>query len=213
MNCECFFCGDQLFKLNKEIGIAFDKAIIYEDENIFITPDIAPVIEGHFLIVSKIHENSFANVDDDTYFSLERAKEHLRSCIFKNRKILFFEHGAVIEGYAGACIDHAHMHVIPITSDIDIDDYISFFVTHDKISASKENLFECAKNRQPYIYYEIEKNETWFYPVKMLPRQFFRMMVANHFSVANYRWGEKYRTPESKELFDKTLQLGNNNKI
>jgi diadenosine tetraphosphate (Ap4A) HIT family hydrolase len=205
--CDCYFC-DGLFDLNEKIGVASDKSIIYQDDNVFITPDIAPIVKGHFLIVTKKHCNSFANVDDDAYASLECAKEYLRHSVFKNQKILFFEHGAVRENTAGCCIDHAHMHVIPISSDIDIDGFITQFVTSEKLKASKCSIQKCVKDNQPYIFYEIGENSPWYYPVEWLPHQFFRMMVRHHFSTTQYRWGEQYMTDKSKELFMHTLMLG-----
>jgi len=207
MNCDCYFC-DGLFQLNKKVGLDSNEPIIYQDENVFITPDIAPVVEGHFLIITKTHWNSFANVDDDTYASLERAKEYLRCSVFKDEQILFFEHGAVRKNTAGACIDHAHIHVIPMTFDIDIDGFIGEFVSSKKTVANKYNIQKCAKEGQPYVFYELDKNSQWYYPVDFLPHQFFRMMVSYRFSVKNFRWGEQYETDASKELFRKTLILG-----
>ena len=208
MNCDCFFCEDRRFELNEKIGVASDESIIYQDDYVFITPDIAPVLEGHFLIVTKVHWNSFANVDDDTYNSLERAKDYLRHSIFSNEKVMFFEHGAVRENTAGACIDHAHMHVIPIPTDIDIDGFISVFISSDKIKANKISIQKCARDNQPYIFYETDRDSSWYYPVDMLPHQFFRMMVSYRFSITHYRWGEQYKTDKSKELFETTLSLG-----
>lgn len=207
MNCDCYFC-DGLFQLNEKLGLASDESIIYQDDNVFITPDIAPVVDGHFLIVSKVHYNSFANADENTYTSLERAKNFLRDSVFKDTKSLFFEHGAVIKNTAGACIDHSHIHVIPISSDIDIDGFISMFVSSKKIEADIHSILQCAKNNQPYIFYEIEKDNSWLYHVDTLPRQFFRMMVSYSFSIKQYRWGEQYETDRSKELFENTLKLG-----
>jgi diadenosine tetraphosphate (Ap4A) HIT family hydrolase len=208
MNCDCYFC-DGLFQLNRRIGLASEESVIYQDDNIFITPDIAPVVEGHFLIVSKVHLNSFANADENAYASLELAKDFLRNSVFKDTKPLFFEHGAVRKNTAGACIDHAHIHVIPIFSDIDIDGFISMFTSSEKKEANKHSILHCAKDNQPYIFYEIEKNNSWLYPVEMLPHQFFRMMVSYRFSInKHYRWGEQYETDKSKKLFENTLNLG-----
>lgn len=208
MICECFFCEERRFELNEKIGVASIDSIIYQDENVFITPDIAPVMEGHFLIVTKVHRNSFANTDDDTYLSLEKAKEFLRINVFGGKKILFFEHGAVRENTAGSCIDHAHMHVIPILFDIDIDGFIDAFVSSKKVKANKRSIMKCAKEGQPYIFYEIDKDNAWYYPVEKLPHQFFRMMVSYRFSITHYRWGEQYKTDQSIEIFKNTLTLG-----
>jgi len=207
MDCNCYFC-DGLFQINKKIGLASDESIIYQNDNVFIVPDIAPVVEGHFLIITKLHWNSFANVDDDTYASLESAKEYLRCSVFKDKHILFFEHGAVRNNTAGACINHAHMHIIPIPLDINIDGFISTFVSSEKMEANKYSIRKCAKDKQPYIFYEIDRDRQWYYPVEYLPHQFFRMMVNYHFSVKHYRWGEQYETDKSKKLFENTLKLG-----
>ena len=209
MNCGCCFC-DGLFQLNKKIGLASYESIIYQDNNVLITPDIAPVVEGHFLIITKAHWNSFANVDDDTYVSLERAKEYLKCSVFKDKRILFFEHGAVRENTAGACIDHAHMHIIPVPFgiDIDVDKFIGTFVSSEKMMANKCSIQKCAKDKQPYVFYEIDRGHQWYYPVDVLPHQFFRMMVSYRFSVKHYRWGEWYENDKSKELFKNTLILG-----
>ena len=43
--------------MNKKIGLNGTNWTVYEDENVFITPDISPVLKGHFLIVSKEHIN------------------------------------------------------------------------------------------------------------------------------------------------------------
>ena len=209
MNCDCYFC-DGLFQLNKKIGLASDESIIYQDDNVLVIPDIAPVVEGHFLIVTKAHWTCFANVDDDTYTSLKQAKEYLKSSVFKDKRLLFFEHGAVRENTAGACIDHAHMHVIPIPFDIsiDIDRFIGMYVFSEKTIANKYSIQKCAKDEQPYVFYEIDMDRQWYYPVEVMPHQFFRMMVSYRFSVKHYRWGEQYRTDRSKELFRNTLILG-----
>ena len=210
MEFDCHFC-DGLFKLNEAIGIASYDSIIYEDENVFIMPDLDPVVKGHFLIVTKKHLSSSGSANNSTFASLVKAKEHMKNCVFEGERILFFEHGAVIKKMAGTCIDHAHIHVIPFPSAINIDAYISVFVPSEKSMADMDSLVKCANENQPYIYYEVTGDTPWYYPVNWLPHQFFRMMVCNHFSVTNFRWRERYGTPESINSFNRTLQIGKRN--
>lgn len=77
MCCDCFFCKDKRFLLNRRLGLAGESSVIYEDENVFVTPDIAPVVKGHYLIVTQEHINSYGNADEKTYDSLEKAKKFL----------------------------------------------------------------------------------------------------------------------------------------
>ena len=209
MNRECFFCEEKLFSLNKSVGLACKDSIIFEDKNVFITPDIAPLIEGHFLIVTKKHLTSFGGVNDQIYKSLKKAKKFLRSTIYKNEKVLFFEHGSVVTKTAGACIDHAHIHAIPIVQDINVDKFmkevVAEFITSEKQRASRDTLMRCADNKQPYLFYENDE-EAWYYPVDKLPSQLFRIMVAYYYT-KTYNWKLSYQSPETKELFKRTLAL------
>jgi len=209
--CNCFFCKEQRFSLNKSIGLPGESSIIFEDENVFITPDIAPIIAGHFLIVSNEHITSFGNADKETTNSLNIAKEYIQNSVFKGQKILFFEHGAVIERTV-ACVDHAHIHVIPLTKDIDIDGFLKErvpeFVTSQKIKVTENALRKCAVDKQPYILYQKSDEDAWYYPLDILLPQFFRLMIALVYDIKKpYDWRTSYASEESKELFKKTLSL------
>jgi len=209
MFCDCFFC-DGLFKLNEKVGLPCRNSIVYEDENVFITPDIAPVVLGHFLIISKKHVKSFGCSDDGTYNSLELAKGFLHRSVFNGNKTIFFEHGSVIGGTstAGVCIDHAHLHVIPFIEGFDIDSIIkeNLFEKVDKELANREVLKDCAVTKQPYLFFEVSGEGQWYYPVYQLPSQFFRLVISNHFKTY-YNWRRLFDKEESKALFMETLEL------
>ena len=203
----CLFCKENRFTLNKAIGLG-DSPIIYEDEHVFITPDIAPIVMGHFLIVTKQHWYSFGNTNKEIFDSLEKAKQYLKNKVFIDKPVLFFEHGAVLENTAGASIDHAHMHAMPFNADMDIDGYIknSKFVSSIKYEADFNLLNNWAISKQPYIYYEIEKK--YAYKVGKLPSQFMRTMIAFYFK-KQYDWKKTYKEDSSKNLFKRTLILAN----
>ena len=205
---ECFFCDDGRFALNQSIGLPGNESVIYKDKHVFITPDISPVVLGHFLIVAEEHESSFAGVSDDVFASLTKAKLFLKEKVFRDQTVLFFEHGSILQRSAGSCIDHAHMHVLPINMTTNmIDNFIcnSIFINSKKEPATHEALQQCVVNLQPYLYYEI-KDDMWLYSVNKLPSQFFRQMIC---SVAggSYNWKFQFRSIESKHLFLDTLRL------
>jgi diadenosine tetraphosphate (Ap4A) HIT family hydrolase len=214
MNNNCLFCEKKRFSLNKSIELAGEESIIYEDENVFITPDIAPLLQGHFLIVTKKHWNSFGNTDNDTYVSIEKAKEFISKKILYNDIVLFFEHGTVKKNMGGSSIDHAHLHAVPKIPQINLDTIDSYvkesrLVSHDKIMANQKLLKQLFYKKQSYIYYEIT-HEKWVYPVGFLPSQFLRMMFAPYMSFS-YDWKTSYNTDESKKLFLQTLAYAKNN--
>lgn len=206
VKCACLFCPEKRFSLNESVGLLGEESIIYQDDNVFVTPDISPLVIGHLLIVSKKHINSFASGNDAILESLEVTKKYLAETVFKERTFAFFEHGAIIENSAGSSIDHAHIHSIPLDKDINIDQYIASceYITSSKVAYSHDILKYYKASQQSYIYYQICHEQGWVYPVDYLPHQFFRRMMANFVQV-EYNWKINYKTEQSKNSFNMTL--------
>lgn len=208
MDCKCFFCKNERFSLNEMLGLESDSSVIYEDENVFVTPDIAPVVKGHYLIVTQEHINSYGNASDMVYASLEVAKQFLMSNIYHMNDILFWEHGAVISNTAGASIDHAHIHAIPMPKDLDIDKYLDSldFINTPKMVLEYKSLREIALRGQPYISYEYGNAGKYFRCVSDMPSQFFRYMISIY-QHQEYNWKLQCKNEKSQELFKSTLEM------
>lgn len=209
MHNNCCFCSDSRFELLEFLGLPSRDAVVYEDEYFRVTPDIAPLVCGHLLIMSKKHIYCFGEADSMVIESLEKIKDHIKRELFNSDDVLFFEHGAVVEHTGGACIDHAHLHTLPHNGKIDMnytDNFVknSGFVPRAKVRVvGQETLKQFFVQKQPYIFYEIGK-ERWVYPVDTLPSQFFRLMY-QPYTPLNYNWKISYTTDESKQLFRDTL--------
>ena len=206
INSDCYFCGNKLFSLNREMDLPERDSIIYQDEYVFVTPDLAPVCLGHYLIVSKKHINSFGNSDIGTYESVRRAAEFICQHCYSGQASVLFEHGAVIPTTAGASIDHAHLHSIPDTGII-MDDLIqsSSIVFSEKTAGSYRALTNFAQSNQPYIYYSDTSGE-WVRPVQKLPHQFFRYLLSTR-DGKDYNWKLNFKSTESMHLFRASLSL------
>lgn len=208
MNCDCFFCGKGRFSVNKEIGLDSRSWVVYEDENVFITSDVSPIIKGHYLIVSKKHINSFGNGSEEVFLSLQKAKQMLKKYVYDKKRVLFFEHGAVVSHMAGSCIDHAHLHAIPLEKDIDVDAYIAKYrlLNTPKIKMSYENIHKFAEENKPYIAYEYSEENSWIRIANWLPTQFFRVLVSSYYA-GEYNWKITYKTEASKKRFMETFEM------
>lgn len=208
MCCDCFFCKDKRFLLNRRLGLAGESSVIYEDENVFVTPDIAPVVKGHYLIVTQEHINSYGNADEKTYDSLEKAKKFLICNLYHTDNVLFWEHGAVINHSAGGCIDHAHIHAIPMPLGLEIDNYLDSleFINSPRQVLNYASLRKIAINGQPYISYECGNGEKYFRCVNWIPSQFFRLMISRY-NLQEYNWKLRYKDEKSQELFKSTLEM------
>lgn len=209
MLIQCPFCGDNRKRFLRENRYEVDKAYFYEDENFSVSPDISPLVLGHMLIIPKAHYSCFGEITNEEMLSRIR---DVSEWLLGNSDLLFFEHGAVLEGDGGASINHAHMHVMPRPKDLyasSIDQYIldSNRVFSNKLEAKHSVLHEFFLKRQPYVYYEIE-NERFAYPVNNPPSQFLRMMLQPYCNIS-YNWREVYTSKESKQNYIDTIDFIN----
>ena len=71
----CHFCIN-IFKKNREQGLPEEDSLVYEDENIYVMPDISPLTVGHLLIVSKKHYQGYGNASLETLNSVNYFLEY-----------------------------------------------------------------------------------------------------------------------------------------
>ena len=201
-NSICPFCG-YFFKRNEELGLPKEESILYENDYIFVMPDLCPLSVGHLLIISKKHAQGYANTDETTL----RAVEHFLAFYearLGSRKYTIFEHGAVIPYHAGASIDHAHIHIVPYELHLGTK-LNSLFPEHRQCELGDLLTFGAAN--QPYLYYQIRNGKKGVvYPVGEVKSQLLRD-VANQ-CLKNkqfYDWKQTYQGEDAYIEFFKTL--------
>lgn len=201
-NSNCPFCGN-VFKRNEELGLPKEESILYENDYIFVMPDLCPLSVGHLLIISKKHAQGYANTDETTL----RAVEHFLAFYearLGSRKYTIFEHGAVIPYHAGASIDHAHIHIVPYELHLGTK-LNSMFPEHRQCELGDLLTFGAAN--QPYLYYQVRNGKKGVvYPVGEVKSQLLRD-VANQ-CLKNkpfYDWKQTYRNGDAYIEFFKTL--------
>ncbi len=210
MKCECIFCTDNRFLLNKKLNLPGKESIIWEDENIYVAPDLFPLSIGHFLIIPKKHYASFGNVPENVFKSSLNARLFLKEKVFAGKHTITFEHGAVVEHSGGASIDHAHIHIIPLNIDLEEKITRSGFVQTSAISGEYASLVDLAKQKKPYIFFQHCNFPPIAFVVKQLPSQFLRLLIAEDLKI-EYDWKLLYEKRSSKELFLKTLNMAKGN--
>ncbi|MBB5132639.1 diadenosine tetraphosphate (Ap4A) HIT family hydrolase [Thermocatellispora tengchongensis] len=94
--------------------------VILASESFLAVLDTAPLAEGHVLIVSKAHLTSLAALPESEREELalmrRAVQDRLRA---EYGPFTYFEHGAAsFARHAGACIDHAHLHLVPGRCDL-----------------------------------------------------------------------------------------------
>ena len=100
---ECPFC-----KIIKKQAEAY---VIYESENIIAFLDIAPINEGHVLIVPKLHE---ASIDNMPINILTEIVETIQKVVTALREVYNIDGYSIMQNGGEFCdFGHGHFHVFP----------------------------------------------------------------------------------------------------
>jgi len=81
---------------------------IYEDDRTFAILDIAPLSDGHVLVISKSQIDKIYDLPDKDYVALMKTVKKLSSMMEKRLGVRI---GLAVEGLR---VPHAHVHLVPL---------------------------------------------------------------------------------------------------
>lgn len=203
---ECVFCLNTRFYNNKKVSLPVDDSILFENENIYVIPDIAPLKLGHILIITNKHYTNFFSTSIEIKSDVKKIMNNIRRLykdIYKS-DTLFFEHGSLKAGDAGSSIEHAHLHAIPLNKNI--KEKLNEIVTGTPIEC---NIIDNNNFNSDYSYLYIDNNTegNYIYKVDKLPTQFLRKFIANLLNSEEYTWQNMiYNGKDNSDLYIKTIK-------
>jgi ATP adenylyltransferase len=158
-------------------GGVIPSRVLFEDRFFLIVPDIAPIVEGHILLITREHMPSMGFLDSAGIDRLEVLMATVSSIIedaFKCRPI-FFEHGSVDDFQrAGCCVDHAHIHAVPL--GIDLCPALGKLFSEARINRMAE-LRGAIERWQPYILFQRSSGDRFLYAPVQAVSQIVRRLV------------------------------------
>jgi diadenosine tetraphosphate (Ap4A) HIT family hydrolase len=95
--------------------------IIDESENFYAKAALGHFVFGYTLIIPKEHFLSFAYVPEHLFPELEAFRDNVLDKLHNicQHPITILEHGAIDRCQrGGSCIDHAHLHLMPLAPDL-----------------------------------------------------------------------------------------------
>jgi histidine triad (HIT) family protein len=110
---------------------------IAEDDKFFAFLDINPLAKGHTLVIPKIEEDYIFNLDDETLAGMIVFAKKVALAIAKT--IACNRVGLTVIGLE---VPHAHIHLIPITRESDMN------FGNAKLKLDKEEMTEIARKIQ-----------------------------------------------------------------
>lgn len=108
---------------------------VAEDENFYAFLDINPVAEGHTLVIPKHEVDYIFDLDDEEYIGLQMFAKRVAAAIDKAMPCKRV--GVAVMGLE---VPHAHIHLIPLNSEGDMD------FRKEKLKLTQERMQEIAAN-------------------------------------------------------------------
>lgn len=162
--------------------------VVAESQNFFVFPSLGQLVEGYLLICSQEHFLGLSQIHEEHFQELENVKESVRQLLSREyREPIFFEHGCIEETKkAGCCVAHAHLHAIPLETDI--LPYIQKNFHGRKINSLYE--LRQQKGSLGYFYYENQRKEQYIFELnERVPSQYLRQVIAAQVGVPeNWDW-------------------------
>jgi len=207
MKQKCPFCVDGLFPYHKEIGVDVEHSIFLEDENIYVTPDISPVGEGHYLIITKEHCTNFVSSSVDVHLSLKNAIDIIVKNIYRSESYVVFEHGATLLKSAGNSINHAHVHIVKGEYQL-IDNVKKEGFRPEQIHWCDFDTYADMSLDLPYIWISESGSKSIFINPDNLPSQYLRRKILEEKPLEyDFDWGKNFSDHNSINQFHHNLYM------
>lgn len=115
---------------------------VAEDENYFAFLDINPMTKGHTLVVPKVEEDYIFNLEDETLSGMMVFAKKVAASLEKSVECVRI--GVAVIGLE---VPHAHIHLIPINKEADMN------FRNPKLKLSPEEMAEIAETIKNNLEY------------------------------------------------------------
>lgn len=110
--CDCPFCAASLTSSTSP----FDQ-ILAEGPSVHLVPALGMLVPGYLLVTTKDHRLSMADLGSQGLVELGAWIDGITAALSATfGQYLIFEHGSCAGESSGACVDHAHIHLIPASA-------------------------------------------------------------------------------------------------
>ncbi len=200
----CVLCDVIQNKDGVPVRAMFDRdelptEILRETQNFALIADVAPLMPGHALLVSKRHAISMSKCSPQELAELDvfrrEAAEILAAAY--SRDVVAFEHGLCNRSKMANCgIDHAHMHLVPLGFSL------LPMLTQDfapRQLRSLESLPEAAARRDEYLLLIEDADVVQLVFTETPTRQYFRRVVSAITGRDVWNWNDEVLLRENRE--------------
>lgn len=113
---------------------------IYEDEHTYSFMDIAKDVDGHILVVPKVHMKNILDCDEETLINLMRTVKRISNHLIDNCGYDGVNILNASDESAGQSVPHFHIHIIPRRKNDGIDGWPKFEGAKEEITEIWEKI-------------------------------------------------------------------------
>ena len=181
--CECDFCEELNGERSLYQKIAEKDALplnrkIYEGTHWTIMPTLGSIVPGYLLLVANRHILSVSSCTVNELEELQYLINIIRDKLENTYQYpcVLFEHGAGCgSGLSASCVDHCHIHILPLKEELDTK--LNFSNFHMTELNSLREIADKVEN-MPYMLYQNQKKQYYLLQSDIYISQYFRQLIA-----------------------------------
>lgn len=178
---------------------------ILRSENLTLLADMSPMMLGHMLLLPIRHYLSFGQVVGDMPDEVQR---FLDAALPRYQKtfgsVVVLEHGSSSAMDAGACISHAHWHLVPLDGRQVEEVLAGDGLVGETIGGIRE-LANLGRRDLPYFYCGYSDRHTVYDCGTAVRRQYLRSVMARLLGIPEPLWD--YALVTRHDLLRETVRL------
>ncbi|MBU0760495.1 MAG: hypothetical protein KJ600_00215 [Nanoarchaeota archaeon] len=184
--------------------------IIQNTENFCAFVTKGPLGLGHLLIATREHYLSMATIPRDYFPELRGLREDLGVRLtesFHLPQTILFEHGPSKHDLrGGCCVDHSHMHIMPVRlSSTRAVRKIKESLGNCQTIETYEELRQLADEETAYAFFEFDGIKYFSKIEKPMPSQFVRQIIGKYVG-REYTWDWR-QNPRTEDIIETVERL------
>ena len=210
---DCVLCPPLRFRLNAMADLPGEAAVLDADADFFLMPDLAPLVTGHVLLVTTRHlqcAGAFARGLWARAWQWRYRVARLYKAAYGDSGLVMFEHGPATSQGGGACVDHAHWHLMP-GGGVTREGMRAVLEAHGHpgARATRDSVHRYFLAGRSYLLLD-ERGSATVHPGDGVPSQYLRgaallALDGGAGKGRSWRWQESFCLPESRDRFLRTL--------
>ena len=163
--------------------------IVAESDHFVAFVDLAPLVAGHLLVVPRVDVPAFAALSSTAWQDWEDFRETLFTALAAHwTNPVSLEHGSTESMQGGACISHAHLHLLPAEIDV-VSEIRADGIQLSEINDQRDIPARPGEER-PYLYAGAADGSAGFAWVDQIqiPRQYVRKLAARALGLGDPDW-------------------------